>query len=308
MNSRGILFHVLLACCLGFAPKSMAQWKKAALLPGGTIQDHFSFDSMHFLAMEGGIFQSVDEGVSWIPIPSPGNRKIYSVEALDGTILAGTPDGVFQSSMSKIGWGPFRRTGLSDSPALSIWSYLGYLYIGSVGAVYRSIDQGISWAKSESGLPRDARITRFTGIVKIAVAGSDNRGVFITESMNWIPSADSDCVENRILDLEVFGNKVYAVTSHGVLESANLGVDWDPSSLALGGITSLLGDGGYLYAGTERGIYLSIDKGKSWKPFSQGLPENSSIRSLEKIGGSIHASTDTDTWRIVSPSGDWGQM
>lgn len=294
----------MLAFCVYLTSEPNAQWVKAVGLPGGRIQDHCSIDSHHFLAMGGRIFRSDNDGASWTPMASPGDSmEVHSVEALDGTLLAGTPEGVYQSSMEDAGWNIFNRPGLSGSPALSIWTYLGYLYIGSEGAVYKSIDQGITWAKSESGLPQDARITCFAGIVKIAVAGSENRGVFISESMDWIPPPDLDSGNHPIRDLEVFGNKVYAVTTHEVLESANLGADWGPSLLTLPNITNLLGDGdGLLFAGTDQGIDVSSDKGKTWNAMDEGIPENAAIQSLEKLGGSLFASTATGVWRIASPS------
>lgn len=303
MNSRRVIFHGMLALCGYLAPESDAQWVRAPDLPGGRINDYCSTDSGYFLAMDGRIFHSDNDGASWKPMASPGkDLEVYSLEELDGTILAGTPVGVYQASIHNESWEFFDRPGLSKGPALSIWTYLGYLYIGSEGVVYKSIDQGKTWAELKSGLPQDARITSFAGIVKIAVAGSDNRGVFITESMNWIPSHDIDSADNQILDLDVFGNKVYAVTAREVLESSNLGDDWGPSSFTLSGITTLLGDADRLYAGTGHGIYYSTDKGKSWESLNEGIPEKTAIRSLVGLGGSIFASTDTGVWRIASPT------
>lgn len=293
----------MLAVALHFAPEITAQWVKSVNLPGGPIHDFCSIDSDLFLAMDGRIFRSNQQGASWTPLAPPGpDLEVYSLEALDGTLLAGTTEGVYQSSPDGSGWAFFDKPGLSHTPALSLWTHLGYHYIGSVGAVYRSIDQGKTWAESKTGLPPDARITRFAGIVKIVVAGSDNRGVFITESMHWIPPPDYDSANNRIRDLEVFGNKVYAVTPHQVLESPNLGADWSPASLTLPHITCLLGDGALLYAGTENGIRYSSDKGITWEAFNDGIPENSAILSLEAMDGHLFASTETGVWRRGFPS------
>jgi photosystem II stability/assembly factor-like uncharacterized protein len=303
VNSRCAIFHGMLAICGYLAPESNAQWVQARDLPGGRIHDYCSIDSNYFLAMDGRIFRSDNDGASWTPMPSPGkNLEVYSVEEVDETILAGTPVGVYESSINNVSWKFFDRPGLSNAPALSIWTYLGYLYIGSEGAVYKSIDQGKTWAELNSGLPQDARITSFAGIVKIAVAGSENRGVFITESMNWIPPPDFDSANNQIRDLDVFGNKVYAVTTHEVLESTNLGADWGPSSFTLPNITCLLGDYDNLFAGTDQGINYSTDKGKTWKGFNEGIPENTAIQSLVELSGNIFASTDLGVWRITSPT------
>ncbi len=292
----------MLAFIVYSASESGARWIKTVDLPGGSIQDYCSIDSSLFVAIGGRIFRSENDGVSWAPMASPeGNREVYSIEALDGTLLAGTSDGVYQASIENLHWKIFNRPGFSRSPALSIWTYLGYIYIGSEGVVYKSIDQGKTWVETKTGLPQDARITCFAGIVKIAVAGSENHGVFITESVNWIPPPDLDSGSHHIRDLEVFGNKVYAVTTQGVMESANLGADWDPSPLTLPNITSLLGNGGDLLAGTDQGIRISSDKGKTWKAMNEGMPENAAIQSLEILGGSIFASTETGVWRMSTP-------
>jgi hypothetical protein len=303
VNTRCAIFHGMLAFCGYLALGSDAQWAQVRDLPGGRIRDYYSIDSECFLAVDGRIFHSENEGASWTPMASPGKSlEVYSIEEFDGTILAGTPAGVYQSPMNNESWELFDRPGLSDGQALSIWAYLGYLYIGSEGAVFKSIDQGKTWAELKSGLPQDARITCFAGIVKIAVAGSENRGIFITESTNWIPPPVFDSTNSDIRDLDVFGNKVYAVTPHEVLESANLGADWGPSSFTMTNITSLHGDDARLYAGTDHGVYFSTDKGKSWNSFNEGLPEKAAIRSLVGLGGSIFASTDRGVWRIAFPS------
>jgi hypothetical protein len=120
--------------------------------------------------------------------------------------------------------------------------------------------------------------------------------------MNWIPPPDYDSANNQIRDLEVFGNKVYAVTTHQVLESPNLGADWSPSSLTLPNITCLLAEGTHLYAGTDKGIRYSTDKGITWKAFNDGIPENAAILSLERLNGHLFASTETGVLRSVTSS------
>lgn len=303
MKSRYAISRGMLAFCLYSAPGTYSQWVQVPDLPGGRIRDYCPIGSGLFLAMEGRIFRSDDGGASWTAMASPGeNPEVLSIEELDGTILAGTPAGVYQSSIQDVSWRVFDRPGLSGIQALSIWSYLGYLYIGSEGAVYKSIDQGRTWAESKTGLPRDARITSFAGIVKIAVAGTGNRGVFITESMNWIAPPDFDSANYHIRDLDVIGNKAYAVTAHGVLESGNLGVDWGPSSFSLPDITCLLGDAGYVVAGTVQGLNYSADKGKTWERFDGGIPGNTAIESLAALGENIFASTDRGVWRTTSPT------
>jgi hypothetical protein len=296
-------FWRILCCCVLAASGAMAQWVEVFGLPGGRIEDACAIDSALFMAINGQLFHAEYKGATWTPLTPPEpNLEVYSIEARGEFLLAGTRNGVYQMSGNSGKWEPFQRPGLPVLSALSIWSYLGHFFIGSEGVVYKSIDQGETWHGMKMGLPPDARVICFAGIVKIAVAGSESHGIFITESQNWIPSSSLDTVHSQIQELEVYGNKVFAVTKRTVMESLNLGDDWLPSSLGLADITTLLGRSDYLMAGTKTGIRLTTDNGKTWQAFDAGMLNPSSIQSLVELNGILFASTESGVWRMAASS------
>jgi photosystem II stability/assembly factor-like uncharacterized protein len=139
------------------------------------------------------------------------------------------------------------------------------LYAGTLqGGVFVSVDRGISWNPSNSGLPDKARVQA------LVVSPEDSRVLFAS-----VPDA-------------ITGN---------VYESLDAGGTWFPTGAGLDGspVNALAIDPGNprrIFAGTGSGVFVSMDAGTTWFRFSWGLPIASvTFLRFGNPGGPLFAGT-----------------
>jgi photosystem II stability/assembly factor-like uncharacterized protein len=170
------------------------------------------------------------------------------------TLYAATEYGVFKTTDNGDNW---RLTSLSstDVYALAIDpANAGVVYAGTRGqGIYRSLDGGETWAKSNDPLVRDLIIYSLVvdpSAPNTIYAGGRRANVDGFTSDNW---------------------------GGGVFKSIDAGISWTAVNEGLpeGWVYSLAIDPrtpGTLYAGTHSmGVYKSIDGGETWQSKSEGL-------------------------------------
>ena len=159
-------------------------------------------------------------------------------------------------------------------------------------SVFRSQDSGLTWSRSDSGLPHNSRINAFAAIPDAILAGTD-RGIYISrdQGLNWTASLTASSV-GRILTIAGMGRSVYAGTDRsGIVVSHDGGGTWAVKAGApFSKIRSLLADADALYAGTDaQGVFVSGDGGHSWAAMNDGLPSGAQVFSLVGLKGRVFA-------------------
>lgn len=159
-------------------------------------------------------------------------------------------------------------------------------------AVFKSVDQGRTWKRSDNGLPHEARVNAFGSLGQTVFAGTD-LGIFISrdEGKSWDPSVATEFPVPRVLTFASLGERTYAGTDgHGILVSTDCGTTWEPIPFPAKKVRCLIAVGDRLYAGTEnKGVLVSEDQGITWKDQSSGLPESGQIFDLASANGHLFA-------------------
>jgi hypothetical protein len=192
----------------------------------------------------------------WVQINPPAGSRVVSLAGSGGNIFAGTQNGAFLSSNNGTSWSP---AGLSNDTvsALSVGG-------GNIFAV----------------------ITHRSGYIYTC-----NLSVSTDNGTSW--NGLHLGVSDNLSAIIVSGSNLFAGSvSHGVLNSANNGSNWQYGVGISIPVYSLAVNDSTLCAGTENGVYLSTNNATSWTP--AGL-QNASIYiyALALSGGNIFASTNS---------------
>lgn len=162
-----------------------------------------------------------------------------------------------------------------------------------IHTIFKTIDRGRSWSRSDSGMPGNVRINAFGSLDEAIFAGTDS-GIYISrdEGQSWRPSSITVLTPGRITCFASLGQNVYAGTDRGgILVSSDRGITWSLNSgFPAKKVRCLLDYRGKLYAGTDaEGVVVSNDGGQSWTRLHQGLPIHAQIFAMAVIKGKLFA-------------------
>ena len=234
-----------------------------------------------FAGTQGGrVFASANGGVEWNEVsnglsPSGQSASVLSLAVKGGYIFAGTDQAtvLYRSSDFGLHWDPI-GTGLPWRSVQSLFVRGQDIFLGAYGGgVFRSADNGVTWVKTDSGIPSIATAFAF---------GS-------------------------------YGQYVFAGTSQfGIFRSSNNGVSWKALSFGFpgpGSVTSLLvtpnpAGGALLYAGVMGdGMYSSTDFGDTWKAINEGIPQDETVNSIVLSAGALYAGTNNSGVFVSTDNG-----
>jgi ligand-binding sensor domain-containing protein len=170
----------------------------------------------------------------------------------------------------------------------------------ALGGVFRSTDNGMSWASASSGLTNGfVRSLAVKG--SILFAGTDN-GICLSpdSGADWYPASPDFAQGTVVQSLAVGGNNLYAGTEGGgVFVSTNNGTSWTESDSGLTDrdIWTISVSGTTVFVGTDyNGVFKSTNNGTSWSPASSGLTDTV-VHSLAVTKTNLYAGTDDGVWR-----------
>ncbi|MFX0140713.1 MAG: WD40/YVTN/BNR-like repeat-containing protein [Candidatus Hodarchaeota archaeon] len=237
-------------------------------------------DGLIYVGTDFGVYCSTDNGETWKQI-NFGLPEIFITSLAvnsSGHIFAETSNGLFISTNNGKNW---TQIGEELSTCQG-----GTLFIGShgeiiaglvpddafahgwwhhVGGVYRSIDNGKSWARITDGLI-DTEINAFALNSKGYIYGG-TRSYGVARSINGGKSwkhVGMDYISTRSLAINS-SDHIFVGTWSGVYRSIDDGKNWAQIGLNTRGILSLaITSSDYIFAGTDSGLYRSIDDGNNW--------------------------------------------
>lgn len=187
-----------------------------------------------------------------------------------------------------------------------------YLFTGTDDAgVFRSTNNGDSWAPANTGLTEDT-ITAFAASGTTIFAGTTS-GVFRSTNNgdSWTP-ANTGLTSRDIDVMAVSGTTIFVGASGGVFRSSNNGDSWTSVSTGIsgGGVDAMAVSGTTIFAGTfGGGVFRSTNNGDSWTPVNTGLTD---LRAFALVvsgtntfvgtgGGGVFLSTNNgDSWAPVN--------
>lgn len=289
-----------------FTTSAHAQWTKTNWPASNGFFNCYSGQTEVFSrtwdSLNGGcMFLTVDNGATWTQISSADSSiGILSIVMLNGNILAGTWDGLYQSTSGGATWKAVTPTGIPANTVIwSIAMIATTLFAGTKGSIYKSSDSGTTWTEVKTGIPASTRIRSLVANGSAVFAGGDSDGVYATTNSgtSWT-AVNSGLADRRISQLVALGAKLFAVTLNGVFISGNNGASWTANSSSLKKINCFTVINNQLFAGTDSsGVYLSADSGATWTSYNSGMPANTRVWSLAASSDNLFAGTSSGVWR-----------
>jgi uncharacterized protein (TIGR03437 family) len=350
------------------------QWRPLAPLEGGTVLALLNESGRVYAGTDRrGVFFSTNGGKNWQEANQGlGNVTVYALAAAGGSILAGTQTGIFRSINQGLSWTPVganglvmralavrgnnvfagasmgrifssnnsgqtwaERTAVPNALSLNALAVLGEnLFAGTARGVYRSSDQGQSWAHSSAGLPRSGEPNVYTFAVngnsiylgtEIYCGNNACNGaapqVYVSNNngQSWagigtgiVMNANPGSGYSAVAALGFDGTTLLALNSFGVaayngqrwveyLNNSGLPVRPQATAIARHLDTFLLG--------TEGGVFTLARGEQSWKQSNAGLTaakinalavNNTSIFASVGPAGLFRSDNNGQSWERVS--------
>ncbi len=224
---------------------SIAQWKPANTLPGGYVLCFAQKGNNLYIGTGGGgIYVSDDGGLNFHQTNSGlGNLTIKALAVSNGVLFAAVGDAL------------------------------------TAGKVYRSTDEGASWALANNGLPSNRKYFPQWQCIAVAPNGGSvfvgtlDGGVFVTKDTGSTWVADTAGLFKYVTAMAVHDTNLYAGTISGVYRSTTDVGPWIATANAdlhrmevksLVAMDSVILASGWVFGGDVNGIYRSTNKGDSW--------------------------------------------
>ena len=250
----------------------------------------------------GGVYLSIDEGVSWnitnMP-PQLGNASCFTI--IGTTVFVPTQNNGVYSSDNLFLWFNQRNTGLDymSSGTTSLGVSGSNLFCGQYQhGAYVSTNLGVNWTAVGEGISSGyvwALIGDGTHVFAgTLTAGGDGLGGIWKATDNIGTSWSRVGLSGHsIYSLKFNGLDLWAAADDGTYLSIDNGVSWNKKSTGLGagGVTCISFFNSEIWCGMADGAYLSIDNGDSWVKITTGM----SLHVMSILAGNnLYAATLTD--------------
>lgn len=255
-------------------PSDPASWRTRAGPEGGSVTALAVHRAAFLAAGDSVLYRlpgiSLTDSGGWAAVSAAPRLPLHALHADSALILAGTEEGVLRSDDGGATWSLVR---IGDWPYVFALARQGRrLFAGSEngGGIFRSEDEGLSWAPTASGLPLQAGVAVYALLAQ--------------------------------------GGRVYAGTTGGLYVSEDSGSSWSgvtggfPDGVQ---IRSLAGDEGAVYAGSHRHGVFRVRPGEAAEALGE-LSGAGAAQALAAEGGRLWAGTDAGGAWLRDPAGDGG--
>jgi hypothetical protein len=180
-----------------------------------------TIDTTLFAGTTGGIYKSLDNGNTWTEASSgiPADARITSIVASGSAIFGGTAsNGIFKTTNGGTSWTEI-NSGLTDTHISQLVAMDTKLLAVTLGGVFVSDNDGMSWAGGASGLEN---VNCFVVVNDQLLAGTDDNGVFLSVDGGgtWASFSSGIPANTRVWSLAVGSDGIFAGTSSGVWVTA----------------------------------------------------------------------------------------
>lgn len=275
-----------------------------------------------------GIYSSSDNGKTWIKKGLEGSQ-LYAIkinrydQIIAGGAISDDYGGVAISSDNGESWKEAssfpKRKNIYDARTIVSCIELdqnGYIYAGTINdGVFRSIDNGVSWYKSNKGIKEnrlDIRSIHATkeGRIFLSCYGS----IYYSNDYgtSWLKSSDGLDTYPEISNIiEVTKGNLFALSPYNKLyKSTDGGISWSPLDLEMSEINEIftIKPHEFLYISSlNDGLYRSSNDGLGWIDLNRGL-KSSWIKSLEiSQNGTIYTSNGK-LFRSIDNGLNWEKL
>jgi hypothetical protein len=289
MKKAATVLQILIIITISLS-YTKAQWVRTGLNEGWVHDISFCGDKLYASTL-GGVLVS-DNGIDW----SQSNwglldGDVRAVTINSSRVFAGTQNnGVFMKDLYGLIWIP---TALDDERITAMATVGENIFAGTYSSgVYRSMDNGSTWTKINTGLT-ELYVNCFTVKGTNIFAGAGTK-VFMSSNMgtNW-STVSNGLPTNTIISLAVNGADLYAgIWANGIYTSPNDGQGWmsygqSPqnyiSSFAFSGSTMFIAGGK---------IFKTTIGTSTWTELKNGISSSAQIHTICVKGNALLAGDD----------------
>ncbi|HET7153582.1 MAG TPA: hypothetical protein VFJ29_07420 [Candidatus Kapabacteria bacterium] len=210
----------------------------------------------------------------------------------------------------------------SQAPVTALAVLHGNIYASLGGIVYRSTDNGTTWAIDTAGGLGKLQVTALQADGDNLIAGT-NKTVFLSsdDGASWLDLIAGFLYDFTTSSLATNGDVIIAATdSGGMAVTTDFGLSWNSITNHVYGISALVNDialkDAEFFVATNIGVSHSADSGADWSAVNNGLwnngyPAASSVGAEGNylflgttLGRGIYYSTDDGTdWALTQSTG-----
>ncbi len=304
-------------------------------LTGGSDWDHVCTDIVFTVAVDSagsiyaatqslGVMKSTNHGNNWNYMNS--NLYGHSITSIAIDTL-GTPYAVSRTNGMFKGTGDGNWSHLNNSPQfngtlVAVHPVLtAVLYVGG-DRIYKSTDAGLTWNRSDSGLPATniSVLTIDPATPNVLFAGTTSGGVFksINDGSTW-NSANTGLPNNSYIRSVAVDptnhNIVYLSTNAFALyKSADGGATWNAIPLSPLYVIIMIAidptSPNTLYVGGHGGLGKSVDGGAKWTEIRQGLTDDymDSLVIDPMVPSTLYVGTYGGVFKSINGGATWTTM
>ncbi|VXD10547.1 T9SS type A sorting domain-containing protein [Marinoscillum sp. 108] len=281
----------------------------------------------------------------WVPTGGPSGGNTYDIaQAGTSLVVAAGRGGVFKSVNNGVTWEPKNTTLPSNINAWRIKESNGLLYLITTFAIYISSDEGENWELSYSGIDSFSDLTIQDGTVYVYSHASSGVLYSEDNGANWVEKRAGNA-EVKLRDLAFFNSAVYGggqslfrssdngdtwdaieveglgpngissmtateevlyIADDGHVFSSHNGDEWVQTNIDLGGTILTMGiSGDSVYLTTGDGmVFYTKDEGQNWTKI-QNTKTNSIVNSVTFLEGKIVMCTSEGLFSSIDAGATW---
>ena len=230
----------------------------------------------------------------------PEGGEIFGMTGDSGLLLAGTFEGIFNSTDGGASWLRFNGNLPPGGPVNSFAGSASNGFISRHGTgpddgVWRTTDGGASWTRASNGLPSTAYINALMMNGTTLLAATENGIYRSTDNGGTWAASGSGLQGSRVTSFGLNQTTVFAGTDQGISVSTDDGVTWTSVNAGLPlpplNIQAFYNADSRLFAAVNESVYELPSGGQTWINDGFGLPRDNAVTSLALIGSELFAGT-----------------